>query len=265
MRLQQVIWNLLSNAVKFTRAGEAKPIQVSTRAMGAEMEIEVADPGEGLDPAFIPHLFGRFRQGDPGFSRRHGGLGLGLALVKQLIEMHGGEVRASSTGVGKGATFTVRLPRHNADTGDVPASANKSPPLESTLGGIRVLAVEDQPTMLEYLQHVLEEHGAEVLTANSADAALKMLKERGSSIDVLISDIGMPELDGYQLIRIVRQTLRIPPQMLPALALTAFAREEDHARAVLHGYQAHMSKPYQVPQLLTTLRELVSAAKTRPL
>ena len=260
-RLQQVVWNLLSNAVKFTPAGEGKIIHVRTRTTKSHVEIEVADPGEGLDPAFIPHLFARFRQGDPGISRRHGGLGLGLALVKQLIEMHGGDALASSAGPGMGATFTVRVPRHEGDTGVSPAPADTSDSLERPLAGLRVLAVEDQPIMREYLEQALKEHGAEVLTASCADAALKILKESGSSIDMLVSDIGMPELDGHQFIRIVRQTLRISADMLPALALTAFAREEDQARSILHGYQAHLSKPYQIQELVSTVRELVAAAK----
>ncbi len=239
-RLQQVLWNLLSNAIKFTPAGGR--IAVETRQDGAFFELSIRDTGEGIEPAFLPHLFDRFRQADRSRSR-FGGLGLGLAIVKQLAELHGGQVRAESEGRGRGATFTVRLPVH---TDDVSTSSETTDAFTyalvveaASLEGLRVLAVEDQPTMLEYTRRVLEEQGAAVITATSGEEALGLIRASGgsASIDVLVSDIGMPGMDGYKLMRTLRNELCLGPDKLGAVAVTAFARKVDRSQAIAAGFR----------------------------
>jgi signal transduction histidine kinase len=261
-RLQQVMWNLISNALKFTPPGGR--VRVRMRANGSrEIELEVRDTGEGISPEMLPYVFDRFRQADSSASRRHGGLGLGLAIVKQLVGLHGGEVSASSAGAGQGASFTVRLPAYRADVRSPLALGQPSSVLETPegrqLAGLRVLAVEDQRDMLEFLQRMLEEQGAEVLTAVSGPAALEMLQTTTPPIDVLVCDIGMPRMDGYQLLHAVRTQLQLAPDVLPAVAVTAYAREQDRERTLAAGFQAHVAKPYQVAQLVAVLRGLRQA------
>ena len=266
-RLQQVLWNLLANAVKFAREGGH--IRVEARGDGRRVEISVADDGEGIAPDFLPQVFSRFRQADSSSARRHGGLGLGLAIVKQLVELHGGQVRAESGGLGQGATFIVTLPLQANDLlRDIDSTGawRRLDPdrlLSQRLDGKRVLAVEDQRDMLESLRHMLEDRGARVTAVETADAALDLLRAAPQDFDVLVSDIGMPHIDGYEFIRRVRGELGLDPRRLAAIAVTAYARDEDRARALLAGYQAHIVKPYQVGQLVATINDLADPPEGR--
>jgi signal transduction histidine kinase/ActR/RegA family two-component response regulator len=259
-RLQQVIWNLLANAIKFTPPGEA--VTLATRLVADRVEVEVRDAGQGIAAEFLPHVFDRFRQADGSITRPHGGLGLGLAIVRQLIEMHGGEVSAESEGAGRGATFRIRLP---ALAGDPAAGdgAHGTPVNRDSLRGIEVLLVDDQADALEFTRRLLVEHGAEVRTASGADDALRVLRERGDDRlpRLLVSDIGMPGMDGYELLRAVRLDLGLGPDRLPAVAVTAFGRDDDRRDAQAVGYQAHLTKPFQPDRLIAALARL---ARPRP-
>ena len=263
-RLQQVLWNLLANAVKFTP--ERGHIWVSARRDIENLEISVHDDGEGIAPEFLPQVFSRFRQADNSSARRHGGLGLGLAIVKQLVDLHGGEVHATSRGPGLGATFRVRLPLHESSTAvdaDTSGTWRRLDPdrmLVGRLEGRRVLIVEDQRDMLDSLRQMLEDQGACVTGVTSGIDACACLRAKPRDFDVLLSDIGMPQMDGYELIRRVRGELGIGAQLLPAVALTAYARDEDRERALRAGFQAHVTKPYQVGQLVAVLNQVLAAA-----
>jgi PAS domain S-box-containing protein len=246
-RLQQVVWNLVTNAIKFTPRGGR--VDVSLSARGEAFEIVVSDTGQGMDPAFVPYAFERFRQADASSSRSHGGLGLGLSIVKHLVELHGGEVRAESEGLGRGSRFTVVLPECPAFAA-IAGLAAFSCPFE--LVGARVLVVDDEPDAKEIVRRLLEEQGARVVTASSAGEALAALADRLP--DVLVSDIGMPGMDGYDLIRMVRSGSTA--RDVPAIALTAYARPEDRARVLRAGYQAHLSKPVVPTELFTTVARL---------
>ncbi|TDU81493.1 PAS domain S-box-containing protein [Prosthecobacter fusiformis] len=260
-RLQQVLWNLISNALKFTPKGGR--VQVSLRQDSGQMEISVTDSGEGIAPEFLPHIFDRFRQADSSTTRIHGGLGLGLSIVKQIVEMHGGTVSADSPGKGQGATFTVCLP-----LGSLPADAESSAPTASPnshiaapaaafatgdhpLGGLSVVAVDDEPDAVAFLQRLLTANGARVRIAHSAAEALALILEEPP--DLLLSDIGMPVEDGYSLIRKVRA---LPPAEgggLPAIALTAYARTVDRVKALEAGFQMHLSKPVEPAELIASI------------
>ncbi|HTN86502.1 MAG TPA: hybrid sensor histidine kinase/response regulator, partial [Sorangium sp.] len=260
-RIQQVVWNLLSNAVKFTPAGGR--IDIALRRAGAFAEVSVTDTGAGIAPQFLPHLFERFRQADASSTRKYGGLGIGLSIVKHLVELHGGTVEVASGGEGQGATFTVRLPLAGVST---EARSATEPPGEeraealsdypgADLTGVRVLVVDDQPDAREVAQRVLEECGAKVTTAESAAEALAALAwERP---DVLVSDLGMPGEDGFQLIRKVRALGAERGGATPAVALSALARAEDKARALGAGYQAHVAKPLDPAVLVGVIAALV--------
>jgi PAS domain S-box-containing protein len=262
-RLQQVLWNLLTNAIKFTPAGRA--VTLETRLAGDRVEVEIRDAGQGIAAEFLPHVFDRFRQADGSIARRHGGLGLGLAIVKQLIEMHGGEVSAESEGSGQGATFHIRLPAlpfaHGGAGADYAAPVNRD-----SLRGVQVLLVDDQTDALEFMRRLLAEHGAEVRTATRAEDALAMLKEAGEGDlpRLLVSDIGMPGMDGYELLRAVRVDLGLGPERLPAVAVTAFAREDDRRDAEAVGYQAHLTKPFQPDRLIAALNSLARPRTGEP-
>jgi PAS domain S-box-containing protein len=249
-RLQQVVWNLVSNAVKFSPPGGR--VGVSLRRVDSHVEIVVSDEGEGISPDFLPHVFDRFRQQDASTTRRHGGLGLGLAIVRQLVELHGGTIRALSEGAGKGATFVVALPLVAVQAeGMERAAPDIAPPrLESQ----RILVVDDEPDARSMLLRLLESYGAVVEAASSAAEALGMLEARG--YDVLVSDIGMPHMDGYELIRRVRASCAEEVRRIPALALTAFTRSEDRRRALLAGYQMHVGKPVDPAELVTMVSSL---------
>ncbi|HYG05522.1 MAG TPA: ATP-binding protein [Stenotrophomonas sp.] len=257
-RLQQVFWNLLSNAIKFTPAHGR--IDVRIVRDGHHFVVEIQDSGDGIAPEFLPHLFGRFRQADGTTTRRHGGLGLGLAIVQQLVEMHGGQASASSAGRGCGATFRVRLPERPQQSQRPRRELRRSLTSEmvveaQALAGMRLLAVEDQPDMLEYLRRLLEEQGAEVVMAGSATDALALLDERGHErFDVMLTDIGMPGMDGYGLIRTIRENMGLDASAIPAIAVTALARADDRKRALASGFQEHLAKPYSVAQLVMAVR-----------
>jgi len=266
-RLQQILWNLLSNAIKFTPPNGR--ISIAARRTDTRFEIAVADSGVGIEPDFLPHLFDRFRQADGSTSRRYGGLGLGLSIVKQLVEMHGGEVWAESEGMNRGACFTVSLPVYRSpliasETGDVQGEKGDLLHADS-LAGQLILAVEDQPDMLEYLTHLLREYGAEVTGVTSAYAALEELAGRGAGFySALVADVGMPGMDGYQLIETVRRGMGLDGTALRAVAVTALAREDDRRRALESGFQAHVTKPYRAATLIAAIRGVNEDAGPRP-
>jgi PAS domain S-box-containing protein len=263
-RLQQVMHNLLANAVKFTPEGTPTAIQVKLRRSSDRYFVSVSDPGEGIDPHFLPHIFGRFRQSDGSNARRHGGLGLGLAIVKQLVDMHGGEVTVESGGLGTGAVFTLALPLHPAEAPRRASVASDHVDVIEglPLAGFTILVVEDQPSILEHLKQSLEEHGASTIAVTSALAALNVLRGRAlSQVDLLLSDLGLPQMDGYQLIRTIREQLNLTAERLPAIAITAFARDEDRSRSRSVGYQAHISKPYRVTEVVSTAASLLAKPK----
>ena len=276
-RMQQVMSNLVSNAIKFTEAGGR--VCVSVRREGAGVAIDVADSGAGIDPEFLPYVFDRFRQADSSSARRHGGLGLGLAIARQLVELQGGAITVASPGLGRGATFTLHLPireiAEQAPSATLPASSARSgEPAPSSSGaadglggqggpvgelaGLTVLVVEDERDSLELVQQVLAETGAHLVCATSGQEALRMIERHRPGL--LISDIGMPVMDGFELIRQVR-ALRDPRAAgLPAIALTAFSRREDQQRAMEAGFDEFMAKPLR-PALL--LQSVVAMARRR--
>lgn len=257
IRLQQVIWNLLSNAIKFTPRGGR--IQVRMERADSHLQIIVADSGQGIPKDFLPHVFDRFRQIDQSSTRQHGGLGLGLALVRHLVELHGGSVAAASPGPGKGSTFTIILPVvaiYQMDTVRTqvhPTARNLLPSADYTarLNGLTILIVDDEQDTRELLRTSLTECGAEVTVAGSVNEAFATL---GSSVpDVLISDIGMPDHDGYELIRRLRALPLEDGGRVPAIALTAYARVEDRLKALRAGFQMHVPKPVELAELVTVV------------
>lgn len=260
-RLQQVLWNLLSNAVKFTSRGGH--VWISADYSDGLVEITVKDDGPGIDPKFVPYLFERFRQADSRFSREHGGLGLGLAIVRELVELHGGTVSAESEGMGSGATFRVQLPTTVTarEARPVPQDAGRVVPalveggLTTVLKNARILAVDDQEDARDLLRLILENAGAEVTTASSAAEVLDLLGR--TRYDALIADLGMPQMDGLELIRRVRQTLPAPANELPAAALTAYARSDDRISAVASGFQMHLAKPVNPTELVVAIGSLI--------
>ncbi|MFL6335243.1 MAG: ATP-binding protein [Pyrinomonadaceae bacterium] len=259
-RLQQVLWNLLSNAVKFTPAGGR--VEVELRREGLRTALRVSDTGEGIAPEFLPHVFDRFRQADMGTTRQHGGLGLGLAIVRHLVELHGGEVKAESAGRGLGSTFTLHLPLRPAARGLEPSlpAATTTPPVtlktaSASLAGTRVLLVEDEEDARSMLKALLEECGAVVGAVGSAAEAWAALEREGC--DVLLSDIGMPDEDGYSLIGRVRNHGAAGVKETPAVALTAYARDDDRERSLAAGFDAFLPKPVEPSELLAVLADLV--------
>jgi signal transduction histidine kinase/ActR/RegA family two-component response regulator len=259
-RLQQVVWNLLANAVKFTPHGGR--VEVLLARAGSHAELQVRDSGEGIAAEFLPQLFERFRQADASTQRPHGGLGLGLALVRQLVELHGGKVAATSEGLGKGATFTVQLPLATGPLraveapvrASVPALEPNATPLPS-LHGLTVLVVDDDADSREMVASLLEERGATAVVATGAAQALELAL--AGNCDVIVSDIGMPGTDGYDLI----QHCRARGVTAPAIALTAYARSEDRAKALAAGYERHLAKPIEAAELIAAVS---AAAPQRP-
>ena len=255
-RLQQVVWNLVSNAIKFTpKGGHA---QVILQRTDSQVEIKVADSGIGIHEDFLPHVFERFRQADGSSTRAHGGLGLGLAIVKRIVELHGGTATVSSAGEGQGATFTVQLPisviRRNPlrhDTHPRSSQAASVPLASADLSNLVVLVVDDDPDSLDFIRRILGDEGATVVTASSAAEALAVIDRQ--RLDVIISDIGMPETDGYELMRKVRSLQPKLGVRFPGVALTAFARTEDRTRALLAGFVAHVAKPVESAELIATI------------
>ena len=255
-RVQQILWNLLSNAVKFTP--QQGRVRVGLVQAGAAAQITVTDSGVGIEPAVLPYVFDRFRQGDSSYARTFGGLGLGLAIVRQLVELHGGNVRAESAGKGLGSTFTVTLPSLTLTLDS--ASSDESVTAAQSLEGLRVLVLENDPDSRELFTVVLEENGAHVTAAASAGEALALLDTH--SVDVIVADIGLPDEDGHAFIRKVRIREGGGPHHVPALALTAFARPEDRERALMSGYQMHVAKPVAPDQLIAAVATLTR--KVRP-
>jgi PAS domain S-box-containing protein len=259
-RLQQVVWNLLTNAIKFTPKGGQ--VQVLLQRVNSHLELSVSDTGIGIPANYLPHVFDRFSQKDSSTTRAFGGLGLGLAICKQLVELHGGAIRAASQGEGKGATFSVQLPLSIVQLDN--QSAPRIHPTAEThpgemvslprLEGVHVFSVDDEPDARDLLRAVLEDQGAKVTSFASADDALAALKTTKPT--VLVCDIGMPSMDGYQLIRALRAT-ESRRERIPALALTAFARAEDRKRSLVAGYQAHLAKPFDVGELILVVADLV--------
>lgn len=251
-RLQQIVWNLLSNAVKFT--GKGGLVEVALRRADGEVELTVADNGQGITPEFLPHVFERFRQEDAGIARQHGGLGLGLSIARQLVEMHGGRIAARSGGAGHGATFVVSLPATGAELArerDGEPLALDTPP---ALAGLRVLVLEDEPDARELVERVLQDRGATTLVFASAVEALDACATQAP--DVIVSDIGLPGVDGYEFIRRLRMSEVQRGRTTPAAALTAFARSEDRRRALLAGFQTHLAKPIDPLELVVVVAAL---------
>jgi two-component system, chemotaxis family, CheB/CheR fusion protein len=266
-RLQQIVWNLLSNAVKFTPRGGQ--VAVSLEREGASVTIIVSDTGEGIEPEFLPFVFDRFRQFEGDTKRAHGGLGLGLAIVRHLVELHGGTVGAASTGKGRGATFTVTLPLtapreetseigrgRPAGAGEIPRGSVLSP---DYLRDLRVLLVDDEPDARDLLSEMLTNYGAEVKTCASAAEALQTLDEWRP--DALVSDIGMPGEDGYELLGKIRAREPERGGRIPAVALTAYARAEDARRALRVGYQMHIPKPVESDLLAAAVASLAGGGR----
>lgn len=262
VRLQQVVWNLLSNAIKFTPRGGH--VQIRSERVNSHLEIIVSDTGQGIASDFLPHVFDRFRQADQKTSRHHGGMGLGLAIVRHLVEMHGGTVRANSEGEGRGSTFTVMLPItpvYQVDPSGArvhPAARDLLPEVDDCtdrLDGLRILVVDDEADTRELLREGLQYCGAKVSVAGSAAEALDVLA--ATSPDVLISDIGMPGVDGYELIRQVRGLPRERGGTIPAIALTAYTRTEDRLQSLRAGYDMHVPKPVELAELVAVAATVV--------
>jgi signal transduction histidine kinase/ActR/RegA family two-component response regulator len=258
-RLQQVMWNLLANAIKFTpRHGR---VEVRLHRFESMMEVEVQDSGQGIESEFLPLVFERFRQADASSTRSHGGLGLGLSIVRYLVEQHGGEVAVASPGPNQGSTFTIRLPlapvlpEVESELMDVPSHSEAFAASRSALEGVKILAVDDEVDARDVLEKTLQRYGATVRTAASAQQAFQLFQEEVP--DLLLSDIGMPEEDGYTLIQRVRALPAEQGGRVPALALTAYARAEDRARALRSGYQNHVAKPVAPAELVVTLAALL--------
>jgi two-component system CheB/CheR fusion protein len=247
VRLGQIAWNLLNNAVKFSGPGGVITISLEAHGTGAQFVVE--DTGQGIAPEFLPYVFEIFRQGDASSSRRQGGLGIGLALVKQLAERHGGMVRAESEGIGRGAKFSVWLPLREVEVSSTASASNVT---TGALHGMCILVVDDSDETTLMLSKLLEMDGAEVHTARSGVDALELAGK--SKFDLVISDISMPDMDGYQLL----QELRRLPQMasVPALALTGYGRVSDVHRAHRAGFSKHFTKPLDIDMLLGSVREL---------
>jgi signal transduction histidine kinase/ActR/RegA family two-component response regulator len=266
-RLQQVFWNLLTNAVKFTPKDGR--IQVALARVNSHLEIEVSDSGEGIVPEFIPHVFDRFRQADASSTRKHGGLGLGLSIVKQLVELHGGTITAKSGGKDMGSTFRVALPL--MITAEDPTSNNShghsrqvAKPhaldelMQADLHGLTILVVDDEPDARALIERLLTDSRARVLTAASAAEAITLVQRE--SPDILLSDIGMPGEDGYTLIKRIRA---LPEKAsLPAIALTAYARTDDRVKAIQAGFHMHLAKPVEPVELLAMVQSLAKRTRT---
>ncbi len=257
-RLQQIVWNLLSNAVKFTP--ERGRIEVRVEQRGSHVRLTVSDNGQGISPEFLPRVFDRFRQADSSTTRGHGGLGLGLAIVRHLVELHGGTVRAESFGEGLGATFHVTFPliAERIDSAALAQSGEHLVGDNGTLNGLRVLVVDDEPDARQIITTLIERTGAEVFACESAHEALEVLEKWHP--DVLMSDIAMPGEDGYSLINKVRSLPAERGGDVPAAAFTAYARDEDRKRALAAGYQMHIAKPISSGQLVAMIAHLAGRA-----
>jgi CheY-like chemotaxis protein len=257
-RLQQVVWNLLSNAVKFTAQGGR--VEARLERVDPYIGITVSDTGKGISPDFLPYVFDRFRQADASSARRYGGLGLGLALVKYLVELHGGTIEAASAGEGEGAMFRVTLPVRAVATplgeaGVEPVTVKSS----GELAGVRALVVDDEDDARKLIETVLRQYGADVVSVSSAADAYSLITTTPPQEwpDVMVTDIGMPGEDGYSLIRRVREWERARGSYIPAVALTAYGRVEDRMRALSAGFQMHVAKPVEPAELAVVIMSLV--------
>lgn len=269
-RLQQVVWNLLANAVKFSSAGGV--VRCTLEHSATHIDICVSDTGAGIPEGFLSLVFDRFRQADGSSTRKYGGLGIGLSIVKSLVELHGGSVQAQSAGEGQGSTFIVRLPRHHAPVQDAPLAAVPTLALvrqehpggfrKSDLSGLRILVVDDEVDARGLIEHVLAECEAEVLAAGSAAEALPLVEQ--ARPHVLISDISMPEADGYELLQRIRALGPERGGTVPAIALTAFARSEDRVRALRAGFLLHLSKPADPSELVATIANVMGRTGVAP-
>jgi PAS domain S-box-containing protein len=259
-RLQQILWNLLTNAVKFTPAGGH--IQVVLERVNSHVEVVVEDTGIGINADFLPFVFERFRQADAAVTRRHGGLGIGLSIVKTLVELHGGSVRVKSAGQNQGTTFVIALPVSHVTEREVEQSQRLpvlADPLEAielpSLNGASVLIVDDEPDGRQLMVRILEGRGARVTAVTGGTEALELLA--GQHFDILVSDIGMPGLDGYELMRRARALDASRTGPIPAIAVTAYARAEDRQRSLLAGYQMHLAKPIEARELVAGIASLL--------
>ena len=254
VRLEQIIWNLLNNSVKFTPKGGR--ITVRLEEDSNQIVLTVSDSGQGIDASFLPHIFEIFRQADSGTNRAQTGMGIGLAVVQQLVELHGGSVSAYSAGANQGATFAIRLPR------SVETKSTSTPMSElglSTLQGLRVLVVDDSEDTTEMVQHLLQMGGATVNVASSGSEALQLAQ--GREYDVVLSDISMPGMDGFEFLGKLR---KLPgKEDVPAVALTGFGRPEDVQRAVREGFFAHLTKPFDIETLAALLQKLPQRSQTK--
>jgi len=263
-RLQQVVWNLLSNAIKFTPRGGTVRIQLRT-TLNSTVELQVSDTGAGIDPEFLPHIFQRFSQADASITRNRTGLGVGLAIVKSLVELHGGTVSAFSEGKEKGSVFTVSLPVYDGRTiTNLPSTGapmiNRSLlKAAADLTGFKILVVDDEPDTCNLLRYIFVECGAIVETVLSAEAALETIDHWQP--DMLISDISMPRMDGFELIRVLRRERK---NSIPAVALTAMARVEDRLKALSAGFQLHVAKPVEPSELIAVASTLVGLVERKP-
>jgi len=272
-RLQQVVWNLLCNAIKFTPNGGRVEVRLSMvsdseqQATDNYAQIQVSDTGKGISADFLPYVFERFRQADSTSTRSNKGLGLGLAIARHLVELHGGTIQAESAGIGQGATFTVMLPllaipsakeaqTSNSNQMQVPMVGEDTAALENPprLDGLQVLVVDDEADVREWISTVLTESGAQVIAVGSVGEALGALEQLRP--DVLVSDIGMPDEDGYTFIRKVRELGSEMGGRIPAVALTGYAREEDYRQAKAAGFQLHIAKPIKAAELVAVVKSL---------
>jgi len=258
-RLQQVFWNLLTNAVKFTPA--AGHIDVVLERVNSHVEISVEDSGIGIKPEFLAFVFDRFRQADASITRRHGGLGLGLSIVKHLVERHGGTVRVKSQGENRGSTFIIALPisvvrRTDSGRYERPGLSDVDLFGLPSLAGVTVLIVDDEPDARLLVSRIVEERGARAVMAQTGEEALRILNE--GAVNILVSDIGMPDYDGYKFIQQIRMCEPKAVRNIPAIALTAYARAEDRQRALLAGYQMHLAKPVEPRELIAGIASLLN-------
>jgi CheY-like chemotaxis protein len=264
-RLRQVLWNLLSNAVKFT--GRGGKVQVRVERVNSHVEVVVSDTGIGIAPEFLPHVFERFRQADAGITRERGGLGLGLSIARQLTEMHGGTIEATSGGRDAGATFRLKLPlmihstRDERQRFEPPVAQRPADIAAADLRDVHVLALDDERDALALVAEVLQAAGARVTTASSAHEALAALD--ADVPDVIVADLGMPLVDGYQFIDRVRRHRNPRVRELPAAALTAYALADDRMRALRAGFHIHLAKPIDPAELVTTIAALANRFAAR--
>jgi CheY-like chemotaxis protein/anti-sigma regulatory factor (Ser/Thr protein kinase) len=270
-RLQQIVWNLLSNAIKFTPEGGT--VEVRTLRVGSQAQIQVRDTGIGIKQEFLPYVFDRFRQADSTTTRTHGGLGLGLAIVRHLVELHHGRIYADSEGEGKGSTFTVELSFYNTPESKQlcveqaeltresdPSASQPSVETLKALSGLQVLVVDDEPDVRKVLVSAIEQEGAKAIAATSVGEAMETLEQ--VQPNVLVSDIGMPDEDGYALIRKIRDREAEQGKRLPAIALTAYTEAEECKQTLEAGFQLYISKPVNTTRLVMAIAKLARRALT---